>query len=1180
MNYKKMKLLSWNCRGLGDLKKCKVVSDVIRSSRCDICMLQETKINEMSFKYVSSFLPSFFFLNCAYILARGSKGGMVIAWKKFYLLQNTWATRNTLSVLLRDQRTGEQALFTTVYGPSVDTDKPAFIEELNNLMHQVKDKWIIAGDFNLVRWMVDRTGNFQGFGLMDSFNDFITRAGLIDVQLKNRSYTWSSKRPMPSFSKLDRVLISPDWTTTYPVISLQALEMVVSDHVPLLLSCRKAATEPRRLKFEVFWLRYKMPKEMVQILWNNPVGDLPHHPLQSFYKNIELLQTALQMWHSEKFSDMENQLRCCKEMVLFFDRIEEHRHLNGYEFRLRGQSKERAFELANNLEEKWRQRSRCNWLKQGDKNTRFFHACASARVRKNLVLSIEHDGIQITDQEGIRNHFLQTFKKQLGVSKQVVHFMPEALYQPMQALIQLQDPFTENEVQRAVNMLAGNKASGPDGLPNEFLRTFWPELRGEIMEIMKSFYDNSLDLSQVNKANVVMIPKNESPVSVGDYRPISVINLIPKLISKVLANRLKEWMPDLISANQTAFIAGRQISDNFVVTREVLQHIKSKGKAAIFMKLDFAKAFDSIEWDFLYKVLEARGFPPRWIAWIKSLLNTATSRVIINGGVSEFFIHKRGLRQGDPLSPLLFNLAVDVFQQMVKVANGSIHGGITRKLRDSIMAYQYADDTAIIAAADITTLISLKLVIRLFASISGLRVNYQKSSCIPVNILETDTSWIMAVLGCSRTDFPIMYLGMPLTIKKPNKNHFLPLIDRIQSKLGGWKAKMISRGGRLQLVQSVLSTIPIYYMSCFRLPQWVINRIDLIRRAFLWGKPVGERKGISLTNWYAARIHKNYGGLGISDLKLVNISLLLKWWWKAYCDKNGLWGYTVRLLQRRGSIPNGPNVWLITGSFFWNQLGNIKHIFIRATQWMIGDGKSVSFWFDAWKEEPLKVGGRRGVSRINISLREAWASRDHLLPGLDMGHIISFSQQEDRLVWRGGISGNFTVKLAYTLLTSLGRIPWPFAFIWKCAAPPTVRVFTYLLLNNKILTKDILFKRKLISGPLELICVLCATGTCENAVHLFFLCPYAVEVWGRIALLLGRVIMVPAETVQLVWNKSWAYVQHSGGLNRKTWASFFMCTIWFIWKQRNRYVFDAERISAGLLAGRCAHEMMLWLKHC
>lgn len=142
---------------------------------------------------------------------------------------------------------------------------------------------------------MDRTGNFQGFGLMDSFNDFITRAGLIDVQLKNRSYTWSSKRPLPSFSKLDRVLISPNWTTKYPVILLQALEMVVSDHVPLLLSCKKATTKPRRLKFEVFWLRYKMPKEMVQILWNNPVGDLPQHTLQSFYKNIELLQMALQM---------------------------------------------------------------------------------------------------------------------------------------------------------------------------------------------------------------------------------------------------------------------------------------------------------------------------------------------------------------------------------------------------------------------------------------------------------------------------------------------------------------------------------------------------------------------------------------------------------------------------------------------------------------------------------------------------------------------------------------------------------------------------------------------------------------------------------------------------------------------------------------------------------------------
>lgn len=138
-----------------------------------------------------------------------------------------------------------------------------------------------------------------------------------------------------------------------------------------------------------------------------------------------------------------------------------------------------------------------------------------------------------------------------------------------------------------------------------------------------------------------MISKKEGSKWINDFRPISVINIIPKLIAKVLANRLRESMLGLISLNQTAFIQGRQITENFVTTRETLQHLSASKKAVVFLKIDFAKAFDSIEWSFLFKIIEARGFSQKWMGWIKELFSSTPSRVIINGEESNYFMHMR-----------------------------------------------------------------------------------------------------------------------------------------------------------------------------------------------------------------------------------------------------------------------------------------------------------------------------------------------------------------------------------------------------------------------------------------------------------------------------------------------------------------------------------------------------------
>jgi Reverse transcriptase (RNA-dependent DNA polymerase) len=168
------------------------------------------------------------------------------------------------------------------------------------------------------------------------------------------------------------------------------------------------------------------------------------------------------------------------------------------------------------------------------------------------------------------------------------------------------------------------------------------------------FYHHNGNLHEINKANIVMIPKIENPQLVSDYQPISILNIVPMFLSEVLANRLRKELHKLVDSRQTTFVKGRQLSENFIATRELLHHISHTKNKAVFLKLDFSKAFDSVNWDFLLKVMCVRGFLIRWVNWIDKLLETSSSRVIVNGEYTDYFPHKRGLRQGDPLSSMFF----------------------------------------------------------------------------------------------------------------------------------------------------------------------------------------------------------------------------------------------------------------------------------------------------------------------------------------------------------------------------------------------------------------------------------------------------------------------------------------------------------------------------------------------
>jgi hypothetical protein len=243
------------------------------------------------------------------------------------------------------------------------------------------------------------------------------------------------------------------------------------------------------------------------------------------------------------------------------------------------------------------------------------------------------------------------------------------------------------------------------------------------------------DFASLNRAFVCLLPKATNAARVSEFRPISLIHSIAKLFAKVLARRLSPVIGRMVYPAQSAFLKGRTLHDNFVYVRNTARALHRKKKAALLLKIDFAKAFDSVSWEFLLELLQRLGFSARWRDWISLLLSSATSVVLLNGTEGKPVRHRRGLRQGDPLSPLLFILALDPLQRILQAATDA--GILSRlpireaKLRTSL----YADDAVLFLNPIRAEVDSVLRILHAFGQATGLRINVDKSSVTPTDVM-------------------------------------------------------------------------------------------------------------------------------------------------------------------------------------------------------------------------------------------------------------------------------------------------------------------------------------------------------------------------------------------------------------------------------------------------------------
>lgn len=370
----------------------------------------------------------------------------------------------------------------------------------------------------------------------------------------------------------------------------------------------------------------------------------------------------------------------------------------------------------------------------------------------------------------------------------------------------------------------------------------------------------------------------------------------------------------------------------------------------IILKLDFEKAFDTVEHSIIIQVMESMGFLHIWLNWVNSILGSGSSAVLLNGVPRKFFKCKRGVRQGDPLSPLLFVLAAELLQVLINKA-ASI-GLITAPIpqpTDDFPIVQYADDMLLIMQADARQLAFLKSLLNSFADSTGLKVNYRKSQMLPINVTQEKMVCLADTFGCSIGTMPFTYLGLPMGTTKPRMEDLTPLMDRVERRLSGCSI-WLSHSGRLQMLNSAITPITTYALCTIKLPQGVIENIDRARKQCLWRGNTEKKRGGNLVAWEKVQKPKDKGGLGVINLRPQNDALLLKHADKFYNKIDISWVNLAWFKYYSNKVPHAARE---VGSFWWKDILRLNHLYQLIARCSVGDGSTVCFWEDRWASEAL-----------------------------------------------------------------------------------------------------------------------------------------------------------------------------------------------------------------------------------
>ena len=551
---------------------------------------------------------------------------------------------------------------------------------------------------------------------MQDFQSWSDTFDLFHIPTRGVEFTWDNGRFGRKHTKrrLDRSVCNQQMIDFCSSISCSTLVRSKSDHYPLLLEIKTDDTNfVSSFKFLKAWTLHTDCKEIITNTWEIPVVGCPMYILSS---KLKALKEKLKIWNKEVFGNIhcfvkeaEDKLKVVQDLI----------HLNGHTDVLMQEEKKAQTSLDEALHRQetfWQEKARVGWHLNGDRNTKYFHRVTKIKNKTKIISNIRNNDEIISDPMRMTEHIVSYYKSLFFSSNFVLQdqglvdeVIPQMIDDTTNNLL-IMIP-SEAEVKNAVFNLNHDNAPGPDGFGASFFQQYWEIVKKDVYAAVLQFFQTGWLPPNYNANTLILIPKTPNADNIDQYRPLALTNFKFKIISKVLADRLSQILPNLISQEQRGFIRGRNIKDCIALTSEAINVLDKKSFGGnLAMKIDVSKAFDTLSWEFLIYILEKFSFNRTFRNWITSILHSANISISINGAQQGYFKCNRGVGQGDPLSPLLFCIAEEVLSRGIRKL---VDEGKVDLIKASRSAYIpshcfYADDLMVFCKGKQSSLEALK----------------------------------------------------------------------------------------------------------------------------------------------------------------------------------------------------------------------------------------------------------------------------------------------------------------------------------------------------------------------------------------------------------------------------------------------------------------------------------------
>ncbi|GAU46322.1 hypothetical protein TSUD_401930 [Trifolium subterraneum] len=845
-----MKCIFWNSRGLANSPTRLALKKFITQHNPDIVLLSEPWMNfdDLPRRWLVSLNLKLFAMN-----------------NRLNRLPNLWCLCKlnlNPTILASDEQhvsftildNDKIVAFSSIYASTNYRTRRKLWDSLNVLQSQHRLPWCFIGDFNVILGAHEHRGRISPARLpMEEFQAWTDTFQLFHLPSRGVQFTWNNGRggSRRTEKRLDRAVCNQAWLDLVCISSVTTLNKHKSDHSPLLLEYKLTTTSfASHFKFMKMWSLHTDCRNIILDCWNTVFVGCPMYNLN---QKLNLLK-ELKIWNKQSFGNVHDLVNYAEQEL---QHIQDQIQHNGHTDALLAAEKlaSKAYEEALNKQEIfWQEKEKLNWHLEGDKNTKYFHRLAKIKTSSKAITTLQDGDHVLSNENQISDHIVNYYQNLfcantvLQDSMLADEVIPELVIDEVNVVLIMMP--SHDEVKVVIFALNKDSAPRPDGFGVIFYQHYWDIVKNYVIRAVLQFFSSSWILPGFNSNIFALLPKTPDASSIYHYRPIAMANFKSKVISKIIADRLASILPSIVSEEQKGFIHDRNIKDCLCIASQATNLLQNKSYGGnLALKIDITKAFGTLDWSFLLKVLNFFGFNEVFCKWILTILHSAYLSVSINGKSHGFFKCSRGVRQGDPLSPLLFCLAEDVLSRaitkLVTQGNLNLIKG-TRNFKIPSHSF-YADDLLVFCKGNLSGLKALKDLFDKYAMESGQVINTSKSTIFSGSITHGRLNLIVQLLNFKLGSLPFNYLGVPIFQGTRKTCHLQPVADKIKLKLSAWKASLLSIAGRVQLVRSVIQSMLSYSITLYSWPVALLKDIEKCIRNFIWSRDIDKRKLVTIS---------------------------------------------------------------------------------------------------------------------------------------------------------------------------------------------------------------------------------------------------------------------------------------------------------------------------------------------